>query len=50
MKDILAVSFVGETRFLSLSGEEVEEIELSPLNSNLQTLFCGNIGKFVIQV
>ncbi|XP_029577979.1 DNA damage-binding protein 1 [Salmo trutta] len=40
--DMLVLSFVGQTRVLMLSGEEVEETELPGFVDNLQTFYCGN--------
>ncbi len=40
----LVVSFVGQTTFLALSGEEVEETELDGLAADQQTYHCANIG------
>uniref|UniRef100_A0A3P8Z8J6 DNA damage-binding protein 1 n=1 Tax=Esox lucius TaxID=8010 RepID=A0A3P8Z8J6_ESOLU len=42
--DMLVLSFVGQTRVLMLSGEEVEETELPGFVDNLQTFFCGNVA------
>jgi len=48
---LLAVSFVGETRFLTITGEELEETEIASFSSNEQTLFCGNVvNDQIIQV
>lgn len=41
--DMLVLSFVGQTRVLMLSGEEVEETELPGFVDNQQTFFCGNV-------
>ncbi|XP_064399977.1 DNA damage-binding protein 1-like isoform X3 [Halichondria panicea] len=47
----LVVSFVGQTTFLSLSGEEVEEAELEGLAADQQTYHCANVGgKRILQV
>eukprot|EP01133_Synstelium_polycarpum_P003413 gene3413-3876_t len=40
----LIVSFIGSTKVLSFSGEEIEDIEISGFDSNSPTLYCGNIG------
>ncbi|XP_064600976.1 DNA damage-binding protein 1-like [Liolophura sinensis] len=49
--DTLVLSFVGQTRVLTLSGEEVEEIEMAGFQANEQTYYCGNVcGKQVVQV
>nr|CAG4643697.1 EOG090X00HD [Lepidurus arcticus] len=40
----LVFSFVGQTRVLTLNGEEMEETEIPGLVSEQQTFFCGNIG------
>ncbi|XP_056322412.1 DNA damage-binding protein 1 isoform X1 [Danio aesculapii] len=42
--DMLVLSFVGQTRVLMLSGEEVEETELQGFVDNQQTFFCGNVA------
>lgn len=42
--DMLVLSFVGQTRVLMLSGEEVEETELPGFVDNQQTFFCGNVA------
>ncbi|KAG0427923.1 hypothetical protein HPB47_025067, partial [Ixodes persulcatus] len=39
----LVLSFVGQTRVLMLSGEEVEETELAGFDITQQTFFCGNV-------
>ncbi|KAM7292279.1 DNA damage-binding protein 1-like [Ixodes scapularis] len=39
----LVLSFVGQTRVLMLSGEEVEETELAGFDISQQTFFCGNV-------
>ncbi|KAJ8391375.1 hypothetical protein AAFF_G00090050 [Aldrovandia affinis] len=41
--DMLVLSFVGQTRVLMLSGEEVEETELPGFVDNQQTFYCGNV-------
>lgn len=41
---LLAVSFVGETRFLTISGEEIEQTEIDSFASAEQTFFCGNVS------
>lgn len=38
----IVLSFVGETRVLSITGEELEETEIAGFQSDEQTLFCGN--------
>jgi DNA damage-binding protein 1 len=40
--DCLVVTFVGETRFLKINGEELEEAELPGFDASSQTLYCGN--------
>lgn len=39
----VVMSFVGQTRILSLSGEEMEEIQLGGFKLQEQTLYCGNL-------
>jgi DNA damage-binding protein 1 len=41
--NILVLSFVGQTKVLMLTGEEVEETELPGFDTTQQTLFCGNV-------
>jgi len=41
--DTLVLSFVGQSRVLSLSSDEVEEIELEGFNGDKQTTFCANV-------
>ncbi|KAK2168127.1 hypothetical protein LSH36_20g08004 [Paralvinella palmiformis] len=42
--DILILAFVGQTRVLMLSGEEVEETELAGFDAEQQTFYCGNVA------
>ncbi|KAL1501062.1 hypothetical protein ABEB36_006460 [Hypothenemus hampei] len=42
--DTLVLAFVGQTRVLSLSGEEVEETDIPGFTSDEQTYFCGNVA------
>lgn len=39
----LVLAFVGHTRILTLTNEEVEETEISGFLSDQQTFFCGNV-------
>lgn len=39
----LILSFVGHTRILTLTNEEVEETEISGFASDRQTFYCGNV-------
>lgn len=39
----LVLSFVGQTRVLTLSGEEVEETEIPGFLSDQQSFYCGNV-------
>lgn len=39
----LVISFVGHTRVLMLSGEEVEETEIEGFLSDQQTFYCANV-------
>ena len=41
--NMLVMSFVNQTRVLSISGEEVEETEISGFNADLHTFYCGNV-------
>ncbi|RWS30639.1 DNA damage-binding protein 1-like protein [Leptotrombidium deliense] len=43
LDNVLVLSFVEQTRILMLSGEEVEETEISGFDTNQQTLTCGNV-------
>ena len=48
---LLAVSFVGQTRFLTITGEDLEETEIQSFSSDEQTLFTGNvINDQIVQV
>eukprot|EP00026_Physarum_polycephalum_P001286 Phypoly_transcript_01287.p1 GENE.Phypoly_transcript_01287~~Phypoly_transcript_01287.p1 ORF type:complete len:1113 (+),score=155.47 Phypoly_transcript_01287:258-3341(+) len=40
----LIVSFVGATRVLAMTGEELEETEIPGFNLESQTLYCGNVA------
>ena len=40
---LLAVSFVGETRFLAMEGEELAGADIPGFASNEQTVACGNV-------
>lgn len=44
MDDTLVLAFVGQTRILSLNGEEVEETDIPGFTSEQQTFFCGNVA------
>ncbi|KAK9497804.1 hypothetical protein O3M35_003726 [Rhynocoris fuscipes] len=51
LDNTLVLSFVGHTRVLSLSGEEVEETEIFGFQSEHQTMHCGNVSaNSVVQV
>lgn len=39
----LILAFVGHTRVLTLTGEEVEETEIQGFLSDQQTFYCGNV-------
>lgn len=41
--DTLVLSFVGQTRVLTLNGEEVEETEIKGFAADRQTFFTGNV-------
>ncbi|XP_050293342.1 DNA damage-binding protein 1 [Anthonomus grandis grandis] len=43
LDDTLVLAFVGQTRILSLNGEEVEETEIGGFTCDQQTFFCGNV-------
>ena len=42
--DTLVISFVGHSRVLKLSGEEVEETELNGFDDETQTFHCTNVS------
>jgi len=42
--NMLVLSFVGQTRVLQLSGEEVEETEMTGFESDQQTFLCANVS------
>lgn len=42
--NMLVLSFVGQTRVLMLTGEEVEETEVLGFHAEQQTFFCGNVA------
>ncbi len=42
--NVLVLSFVGQTRMLRLSGEDVEEFDIPGFSCDLQTLFAGNVN------
>lgn len=49
--DALLLSFVGQSRILALTGEEVEETDIPGFDDDQQTFFCGNVtGDQIIQV
>ncbi|XP_060580249.1 DNA damage-binding protein 1-like [Ruditapes philippinarum] len=49
--NMLVLSFVGQTRVLQLTGEEVEETEVSGFNSEQQTFLCANVfGNQIVQI
>ena len=42
--DYLVVSFVGQTRFFSIVGEEIEDVTIPGVTFQSKTLFCANIS------
>eukprot|EP01091_Cochliopodium_minus_P000594 TRINITY_DN1052_c0_g2_i2.p1 TRINITY_DN1052_c0_g2~~TRINITY_DN1052_c0_g2_i2.p1 ORF type:complete len:680 (-),score=176.68 TRINITY_DN1052_c0_g2_i2:1364-3403(-) len=47
----LAVSFLAETKFLSIEDEELEESEIEGFNLKSQTIYCGNFhDNYLIQI
>ena len=54
--DTLVLSFVGQTRILALTGDEVEEMDLNGIDDDQQSFYVGNIpqsnqvnsGKFFV--
>jgi hypothetical protein len=41
--DTLVLAFVGQTRILALTGDEVEEMEMPGIDGDQQSFFVGNI-------
>ncbi|KNC70863.1 hypothetical protein SARC_16605, partial [Sphaeroforma arctica JP610] len=41
--NVLCVAFIGETRFIRFSGDEMEVFELEGLKADAQSLYCGNV-------
>ena len=41
--DTLVLSFVGQTRILALTGDEVEEMELNGIDDDQQSFYVGNV-------
>jgi DNA damage-binding protein 1 len=47
----IVLSFVGETRVLAMTGEELEETEVPGFQSDEQTIYCGNVtNNQIVQV
>lgn len=46
----LVVSFVGQTRFLAITDEEIEETSIAGFDTTSQTLLCQKCSSFLIQV
>lgn len=44
MDNTLVLAFVGQTRVLSLNGEEVEETDIVGFSSDQQSFYCGNVA------
>ncbi|XP_018327485.1 DNA damage-binding protein 1 [Agrilus planipennis] len=44
LDNTLVLAFVGQTRVLSLNGEEVEETDIVGFASDQQTFYCGNVA------
>lgn len=44
MDNTLVLAFVGQTRVLSLNGEEVEETDIAGFSSDQQSFYCGNVA------
>lgn len=42
-ENTLVLAFVGHTRILTLTGEEVEETEIQGFLNDQQTFYCGNV-------
>lgn len=43
LDNLIAISFVGQTKLLKLIDEEVEETQMDGFDCSKQTLYCGNI-------
>ena len=43
-QNVLVLSFVGQTRMLRLTGEDVEEFDIPGFSCDSQTLFAGNVS------
>lgn len=51
LDNTLVLAFVGQTRVLSLNGEEVEETDIPGFASDQQSFYCGNVvHEQIIQV
>ncbi|CAH0552007.1 unnamed protein product [Brassicogethes aeneus] len=51
LDNTLVLAFVGQTRVLSLNGEEVEETDIAGFAADLQTFYCGNVAhEQIVQV
>eukprot|EP01134_Creolimax_fragrantissima_P006011 CFRG6011T1 len=49
--NILCVSFVGETRFIRLVGDEMDVYQVDGLKADAQSLYCGCVGeRYIVQV
>jgi DNA damage-binding protein 1 len=47
----LVLSFVQQTRILSLNGDEVSETEIAGFQTDCQSFYCGNVSRNeVVQV
>ncbi|KAI4468317.1 dna repair/rna processing cpsf family [Holotrichia oblita] len=44
LDNTLVLAFVGQTRVLSLNGEEVEETDITGFSSDQQSFYCGNVA------
>eukprot|EP00042_Codosiga_hollandica_P058516 m.883598 g.883598 ORF g.883598 m.883598 type:complete len:1092 (+) comp59884_c0_seq2:68-3343(+) len=42
--DLLALSFLDQTAFLAINGEELEGVSIEGASSTTATLFCGNVS------
>lgn len=53
LDNVIAISFVGQTKLLKLINEEVEETHFNGFDRSQQTLYCGNISddsEMILQV
>lgn len=49
-ENTLVLAFVGHTRILTLTGEEVEETDIPGFLSDQQTFYCANVDNFQVRL